>query len=216
MNPINRTIVFVLLWLAPLLAIPASKAPAEIWDFKVYLDDKPVGLHRFTLSGQPQERQVHSDARFNVKLLMISAYSYAHEAKESWLGDCLTGLKAKTDDNGKLTEVQGGREGSSFHLVTNKKQTELPECVWTFAYWHPGIIEQKSLLNPQTGEYLPVRFSVKGEERIKANGKEVNAKHYLLDAGKIQIELWYSTENQRWLALDSKLEGGRRLRYRIE
>ncbi len=212
----NRVIPFALLWLAPLLALMASNAFADSWDFKVYLDDKPVGFHRFTVSGKPQERQVHSDARFNVKLLMISAYSYAHEAKESWAGDCLTGLKAKTDDNGESTEVQGGRKGSSFHLVTNQRQAKLPECVWTFAYWHPGIIEQKSLLNPQTGEYMPVRFSLKDEERIKANGKEVNAKHYLLDAGKFQIELWYSTENQRWLALDSMLEGGRRLRYRIE
>jgi len=213
---LKRAFSFALLWLAPLLALPAAKAPVESWDFKVYLDDKPVGFHRFTLSGQPQERQVHSEARFDVKLLMINAYSYVHEAKESWAGNCLTGLKAKTDDNGESTEVQGGRDKSSFHLVTNQKQAELPECVWTFAYWHPGIIEQKSLLNPQTGEYLPVRFSFKGEERIKAKGKEINAKHYLLDAGKFQIVLWYSTENQRWLALDSILEGGRRLRYRIE
>jgi hypothetical protein len=212
----NRAITFTLLWLAPFLALPASKVPAESWDFKVYLDDKPVGFHRFTLAGQPQERQVHSDARFSVKLLMINAYSYAHDAMESWAGDCLTGLYAKTDDNGESTEVQGGREGSSFHLVTDQKQTELPGCVLTFAYWHPDIIEQKSLLIPQTGEYLPVRFSLKGKDRIKANGKEINAKHYLLDAGKLQIELCYSTENQRWLALDSRLEGGHRLRYRIE
>ena len=212
----NRAITFTLLWLAPFLALPASKVPAEIWDFKVY---RMTSLWVSTASpwpGQPQERQVHSDARFSVKLLMINAYSYAHEAKESWAGDCLTGLYTKTDDNGESTEVQGGREKSSFHLVTNQKPTELPECVWTFAYCHPGIIEQKKLLNPQTGEYLPVRFSLKGEDRIKAMGKEINAKHYLLDADKFQIELWYSTENQRWLALDSILEGGRRLRYRIE
>lgn len=212
----NRAISFALLWLAPLLALSAAKAPVESWDFKVYLDDKPVGFHRFTFSGQPQERQVLSDARFNVKLLMINAYRYAHEAKESWDDDCLTGLRAKTDDNGESTEVQGVRDKSSFHLVTNQKKTELPKCVWTFAYWHPGIIEQKKLLNPQTGEYLPVRFSFKGEDRIKVMGKDINAKHYLLDAGKFQIELWYSTENGRWLALDSILEGGRRLRYRIE
>jgi len=212
----NRGIAFALLSLAPSAASPAAHAPADVWDFTVYLDDKPVGYHRFTLTGQPEERQVHSEARFDVKLLMFTAYSYVHEARESWQDGCLKGLAAKTDDNGDKIEVQGKGESGHFRLATNQKPTELPECVWTFAYWHPGMIEQKHLLNPQTGEYLPVRVELKGEERIKAGGVERKAKHYLLDAGKFQIDLWYGSDDQRWLALDSTLEGGRRLRYRIE
>jgi hypothetical protein len=212
----NRTILFACLLLAPLAASPTAHAPADVWNFKVYLDDKPVGYHRFTLTGQPQARQVHSEARFDVKLLMFTAYTYVHEAKESWQDGCLKGLAAKTDDNGDKIEVQGGQEDGRFRLATNQKQAQLPECVWTFAYWHPGMIEQKRLLNPQTGEYLPVRVELKGEERIKAAGVERNARHYTLDAGKFQIELWYAADDQRWLALDSTLEGGRRLRYRIE
>jgi hypothetical protein len=59
----------------------------------------------------------------------------------------------------------------------------------TFAYWHPDMIAQKHLLNPQTGGYLPLRFELKGEEKIRANGLEWTAKHYLLDAGIFQIDL---------------------------
>ena len=213
----NRNILFACLWLAPLTASPVTQAPADVWNFKVYLDDKPVGYHRFTLTGQPEQRQVHSEARFDVKFLMITAYTYIHEAKEYWRGSCLAELAAKTDDNGDKIEVQGAAgEGAHFRLAANQKPAELPECVWTFAYWHPSMIEQKRLLNPQTGEYLPVRVELKGEEAIKAAGVERKAKHYLLDAGKFQIDLWYAADDQRWLALDSTLEGGRHLHYRIE
>lgn len=212
----NRKIFFAGLMLVPLTASPVIQAPADMWNFKVYLDSKPVGYHRFTLTGQPEQRQVHSEARFDVKLLMITAYTYIHEAKESWQGDCLAALSAKTDDNGEKIEVQGVGQGAHFSVSTNQKPSELPECVWTFAYWNPDMVEQKRLLNPQTGEYLPVRVELKGEEKIKAAGVERKAKHYLLDAGKFQIELWYGADDQRWLALDSTLEGGRHLHYRIE
>lgn len=209
----NRRIVFAWLWLAPVVAMPAA---TEVWNFKVYLDDQPVGYHRFTVSGQPTERQVHSQARFDVKLLMIPFYNYVHEARETWRGDCLAGLSARTDDNGEKTDVNGEEAAGRFRLTTNRKPAELPECVWTFAYWHPAMVEQKRLLNPQTGEYLPVRIELKGEETIKAAGVERKAKRYLLDAGKFRIELWYGADDRHWLALDSTLEGGRQLHYRIE
>jgi len=211
----QKLLLLLFMMLVPLGSFSAT-TPLDVWNFKVYLDDKPVGFHRFTLSGQTDQRQIHSEARFDVKLLMITAYTYTHEAKESWRGDCLAELDAKTDDNGELTEVKGDREGDKFRMRINKDQAELPHCIMTFAYWHPDMIAQQRLLNPQTGEYLPIRVELKGEESIKAKDIARSAKHYLLDAGKFQIELWYATDDHRWLALDSKLEGGQRLRYRIE
>ena len=204
-------------WLLALLTHSATAlAAADVWNFTVYLDDQRVGFHRFTLSGEPRQRVAHSEARFDVKLLLITVYTYVHEAKESWQGDCLATLAAKTDDNGDKIDVLGAREGGRFRLSTNQKPAELPECVWTFAYWHPGMLKQQHLLNPQTGEYLRVDVELKGEETIKAAGVERKARHYLLDAGKFQIDLWYASDDQRWLALDSTLEGGRHLHYRIE
>jgi hypothetical protein len=40
------------------------------------------------------------------------------------------------------------------------------------------------------------------------------AYRYLLGAGELQIELWYS-ENKEWLALETEARGGRRLRYEL-
>jgi len=196
---------------------PLQAAPrVEEWNFKVYLDDKPVGYHRFTLTETAAGRELRSEARFEVKLLLFTAYSYRHQAIESWRGDCLTGLEASTDDNGEATEVKGALEAGRFRLTTNRTQIDLPACVMTFAYWNPDMIARKQLLNPQTGEYTAVTISPQGEEKIAVKGVERSARRYRLDAGKVQIDLWYGTEDRRWLALDSKLDNGRKLRYRIE
>jgi hypothetical protein len=204
-----------LLLLTPLHSLQATPQVDE-WNFKVYLDDTPVGYHRFTLTETAAGRELRSEARFDVKLLMFTAYSYRHKATESWRGDCLTGLEASTDDNGDSTAVRGVLETGRFRLTTNRTQIDLPACVMTFAYWHPDMIAQKRLLNPQTGEYTAVTISSQGEEKIAVKGVERAARRYRLDAGKVQIDLWYGTEDRRWLALDSTLNNGRKLRYRIE
>ena len=73
------------------------------WNFKVYLDDSPIGFHRFSLSGDQQQRQLVTEADFQVKFLFITAYRYQHQNTETWQGDCLERLESRTDANGKAT-----------------------------------------------------------------------------------------------------------------
>jgi hypothetical protein len=211
---IKRALSSTALVLAWAGASPAS--PAEVWDFKVYLDDKPVGYHRFTLSERATGKELRSEARFDVKFLFVTAYTYAHQATERWKGDCVENLRANTDDNGAVTYLSGRLDGKRFRLNSLKGVAELPECVMSFAYWHPDMLKQSALLNPQTGEYTSVSTTPLGTESIPVKGKALAAKRYRLDAGKFQIDLWYATDDHRWLALDSNLEGGHRLRYRLE
>lgn len=217
--PMKRSLVKflvpVLFFSLPVWA-STSEPPTGTWNFKVSLDDSPVGYHQFSVTGKDQTRKVSSKASFDVKLLVFNAYSYRHEAAESWQNNCLTRIKTQTDDNGALTELSGNLEPAGFKLFKQGSESSLPECVWTFAYWNPNLVEQKNLLNPQTGEYLKVDFKLRGEEKLKVGNKELNARHFFLNAGKFQIDLWYGAADGRWLALDSKLEGGRILHYRIE
>lgn len=199
------------------LMVPSSQLAASqrIWDFDVYLDDDLVGSHSFSVADRGTDTAVSSAARFNVKLLLLNVYSYEHSAEEVWRGDCLARLSAKTNDNGDQLEVDGAAGATAFHLTRRDQSADLPQCVMTFAYWNPAILRQKSLLNPQTGEYLPVRIQSRGWETLTSGGQTLRAERYQLDAGKFQIDLWYDIGHQ-WVALDSKLDNGRRLRYRIK
>jgi hypothetical protein len=183
-------------------AANAAAPEARVWDFRVYLDDTAIGTHRFTLRQQGEERELSSEARFDVKLLFFTAYRYAHQASERWRGDCLTALNSRTDDNG--TPFSVAKEGAA-----------LQGCVMSFAYWNPQILRQSRLLNAQTGEHETVAISALGDESIAVRGAQVPARRYRISGPKNPIELWYSA-NGDWLALASTLEGGRRLQYRLE
>jgi hypothetical protein len=60
-----------------------------------------------------------------------------------------------------------------------------------------------------------VKIEARGREQIPVKGLPVSAERYHLDAGTFQIDLWYA-DGGRWVALDSLMDNGHKLRYRIE
>ncbi len=195
----------------------ASTAAAEsrVWDFRAYLDGAPIGYHRFTLSDDGATRELKSETRFEVRVLLIPAYRYSHDATERWRGDCVERLTARTDDNGKRSNVNALREGERLTVTSARGLEVLDGCVMTFAYWNPRILRQSRLLNAQTGAYETTRIAALGEETINVRGARVMARRYRIDGAGSPIDLWYSA-NDEWLALESAVAGGRRLRYALD
>jgi len=189
-----------LLLVAALLAPGLAFASVEReWRFRVLLDASEVGTHTFRVAEHGGERLLTSDARFKVKLLFINAYTYAHEARERWQGDCLSELDARTDDNGERVTVR----------------TRPPACVMSFAYWNPRMLQQKQLLNAQTGELTEVRIEPLGEETLRVRGAPLSARRYAVHAPKFRIDLWYAADSS-WVQLESRTASGRLLRYEIQ
>ena len=156
-----------------------------IFDFAVFLDGQPVGSHRFEVRQEAAERRVTSRAEFDVKLLGIPLYSYRHEAEEHWRGDCLVHLESLTDDGGERSAVSVAPQG----------------CLMSFAYWNPRMLEQKALLNAQTGALQPVAVTPLGEGR------------YRIEGPRNPIEIRYSPQGE-WIELEATVAGGRKLLYR--
>ena len=174
-----KTLLFTLLLFTSL----AAQGEIRHWEFRVFLDEREVGTHRFTLTENGAIRELRSVARFDVQFLFVTAWRYRHEATERWQDGCLASLVSRTDDNGEPYAVDW-RSGEG--------------CEMSFAYWNPRILGARRLLNAQTGELEPVRVARLGEERWR------------LSAPGIHIELQYS--GGEWVSLEA-LKGGRRLRY---
>jgi len=210
--------VFFLLLCLPASTMASIESPDEktgdntILEFDVYLNDKKVGKHLFTVSESGGEKQVRSNASFDYKILFFSAYQYEHNAAEHWIGDCLAEIDTATNANGKRLKVSGSQGATGFMVEKGDEPVELPKCVMTFAYWNAGILEQPKLLNPQTGEYLDVRVEKQGDEILNVRGKRVAATRYTLAASEVDLTIWYSADKE-WLALESIAKGGHVIRY---
>ncbi|MEJ1128430.1 DUF6134 family protein [Variovorax sp. CCNWLW225] len=196
-------------------ASPAAAAPAGDSTFSVFLDDKPIGEHRFSIGGTEEARSVVSEASFTVKLLGLTVYRYRHRAVEKWRGDCLSELTATTDDDGKASRVRTEAEGDGLAVVTDAGRQALKGCVMSFAYWNPAIQRQPRLLNAQTGRSENVQVSRAGGGTVEVRGRQVAATRWRIDGPAQPIDVWYSAQGE-WVGLDSMVDGGRKLVYRLK
>lgn len=198
--------------LAPAQALATSDGE---WHFRVLLDDREIGTHRYKVTERAGERQVESDARFTVKLLFVDAYRYVHQARERWRGDCLESIEARTDVNGRQVSVRGVHDGERLEVATPEGRAALPGCVMSFAYWNPAMLRQPKLLNAQTGEHAEVRVEALGVEPLLVRNQQVRAERYALHADDFRVDLWYGP-GDRWVQLESRTSKGQRLRYLIQ
>ena len=175
---------------------------AEEWNFDAVLNDKVIGQHTFIYENE----KTISNANFKFEYLFMD-FIYQHKSTETWQEGCLKTISSKTDDDGDLYEVSGHIGTDRFLVTTNNKTSELPSCVMTFAYGNPKILEQKKLMNSQSGEYLDVDIQFIREENHIVKGENILTDLWRIEAniddGDLLIHLWYD-KNMNWVSLKSQ------------
>lgn len=189
--------------------------PLRTWDFRVLLDGKPIGTHRFSVGADGDATTVSGEASFAVKVLGFTAYRYAHEASERWRGSCLTGLVAKTDDNGRKSAVRIEPRDDRLMVSSPAGTRPVEGCVMSFAYWNPAIRTQTRLLNAQTGNLEAVSVQRIDDALIEVRGKPVTARRYRILGPAQPIDVWYTAEGE-WIGLDARVDGRQQLSYRLQ
>jgi hypothetical protein len=200
-------------------AVPAAAAPAE-WRFTVRLDGKPIGSHRFVLAPAADGGlAIDSEARFDVSLLGVPLYRYRHRASERWADGCLASIDARTDDNGRRTEVRGRVQGERFDLHVRDEgegapaPAAAPGCLMSFAYWNPALAGQKRLLDPGSGRVERVEIAAPAAVPTDLNTLPQPVRGLRIGGLAQPIDVWYAGE--RWVGLDTVVGDGRRLSYRL-
>ena len=186
------------------------------WKFDVFLDDKPIGYHKFEVDDRGSRTVLQTEAAFDVKFLFVTAFSYQHQNTEIWSDGCLDAISATTNNNGERLTVSGEEAEQQFEVSGKQGEIALDGCVRSFAYWNPDILQADRLLNSQTGEYEPVNITLDGEEVINVGGRELVADRYRVSVRRGDIYLWYTQQDKTWVALDAPAKGDRRIRYRAK
>lgn len=193
---------------------PADDAGNDRWRFRVTLDERPIGYHDFEVTRTGEVARVRTEARFEVEVLFITAYRYAHDNRETWRDDCLRHIRSTTDDNGARYEVEGSAAEGAFELERNDESRTLDDaCVQTFAYWNPDILRADRLLNAQTGEVQDVRVEHVGPTAYETDRGVVESEEFVIKTDDGDIRLWYQADNQQWVGLETRTRGDRVLRY---
>ena len=207
-----RAMTLLILLLFTVATDAAGDDAQRSYEFSVLLDGSPIGYHHFELRPRENGLEVRSEASFDVRFLFINAFRYRHTNRELWDGECLRDIESSTRQNNKEFVVSGEPLSEGLRVEANGKLDQLDGCVMSFAYWNPRFLEQSRLLDPQTGEYLPVDVQPLGREELTIRGKAVLASAYQVKARNLDITVWYSQDDE-WIGLESVAKGGRIIRY---
>lgn len=189
-----------------------SNDAQQSWNFKVLLDDKPIGYHQVRIDRQANRKAVHTKAEFDVRFMFIPVYSYIHDTRETWENGCLVNITSTTDDNGDDFFINSKPLNQRLALETQDGMSSYDGCVRTFAYWDIEMLQSTHLLNTQTGKYQAVTITDMGTGMVNLENSEVEARRFKLIAEDMTIDLWY-TDDMHWLALESTTASGAVLRY---
>ena len=88
-------------WLCGLvisLPLHTSANTEREWNFRVYLEDREIGYHRFHLTQHGTGSEIVSEARFEVTFMKIPFFRYRHRNVETWNDQCLASISSTTDD----------------------------------------------------------------------------------------------------------------------
>jgi hypothetical protein len=194
----------------------ASTLAQDPLTFAVSLDDRPIGVHRFRIVDDGATRVVESAASFDVRILRVPVYRYRHSNTETWQNGCLKQLDSETDANGTRYAVDLSKTEAGYTISTSTETRNYQtDCLMSFAYWDQRFLRQNQLLNTQTGELIAVEIQPLGESLRKVANRTLAVEGFriLAESGDIDIQVFYNSADERWVALESVLENGRILRY---
>lgn len=217
MSKSTRLLALLTLSYASMLPAQATTGPSRSFEHDVLLDGKTIGFHRFTLQDTSHGVRVTAHARFVVTLLGLKVFDYDHQIKEEWRGTCLERMDATTKQNGQTSRVEGDSASRVFTVRKDESSKSLEDCVASFAYWDKTrLLQRTALLNPQTGEYVPVTIESLGMQSEPMTSGQPLVERYRILGRQIDITVSYAASTGQWEALESRLENGRSLQYRLK
>ncbi|MFT5118159.1 MAG: hypothetical protein ACI9NY_001697 [Kiritimatiellia bacterium] len=190
----------------------AGEINTQLLTFKVFLDDNEIGFHNHDISPIEGGETVSIEASFDIEIFFINVFSYRHQTDEVWQQGCLVSLNSTTTENSDKEFVKSSIVDDALQVESVEHSTRLTSCVSSFAYWDVERLQAEYLLNSQTGEYVPAQLTALGETSFEFNDSVSAATQYRLFAEDAFVDLWYD-DNNVWMALQTKVNGGRVLTY---
>jgi hypothetical protein len=173
-----------------LIAGLARAADAESRTFSVLVDGKPAGTHLLSYRcGDDGTETITSQTQVKVKKLLLS-YTYSLSAVEVWKAGRLTGLRSKSNDNGKRAEVSVAATKTGLIVTGPDGRLAAPAGTITTTGWHKPPASA-TLLDAEDGGLTAVKAERLAAGRVFVNGKAVAAERYRITGDKVKCEWWF-------------------------
>lgn len=175
---------------------PLFADDTEHREFSVFIDGKEAGASRVTLV-QKNDGMTYMSAILDVKFrhLLIAEYAIKIETQEWWKEGRLIGMKTKTVDNGKKTEVAVAPDGDQLRLTINGMNRVIRPDIWTNSFWKLADArfhnKQVPILEVDSGKDFVSDLKYIETQQLKVGNQLQDCYRFRITSSIGPIDLWF-------------------------
>lgn len=174
---------------------PARANDVERRELSILIDGKESGISSMIITVQDDGTTVMQGSCTVKFTKLLFNFNYHIDSTEWWKDGKLIGVKSKTTENAKNTEVTGAPHGGQFKLRVNGVDKVARADAWTTSYWKLADARFHNkpvpLLDPEDGKEYNGQLQFVGSEQINVNKAPQNCYRFKITGGPQAIDLWY-------------------------
>ena len=190
---------------------------AEVREFEVRVDDKPVGTHRLTIKsdGDTQQAAFQTDVKIDV---IVYAYVFKLRGTEVWREGRVESANVCREQGGKKRCFSLETDGCDQKITLDGKPVSSSSpSLMTTTYWRlpPPEIRDSTLtvVDADNGRSQTATLEFVGSETISTSGRSMACRHFKID-GPSPAELWF--DEQERLVCQKAVERGHQVELRLK
>lgn len=203
----------ILIAAAPIAAAAPAEGNVTTLNFAVTRNGEPIGNSTVRLHRKGEQTVVEIATSVQVKFASFTVYRYEERQTEHWVGGKLAALRAVTDDNGSVHNVNVTRSGDRLSINANGKVSQVDAGVVPVSLWNPSVVRQSMALNTKDGSLIPVSVVDHGKEQLVLQGRPTTAHRYSIKTSFPQ-DVWYD-EQHRLVRVELRGSDGSKIRYQL-
>jgi Domain of unknown function (DUF6134) len=193
--------------LRPLLSVRAYAAAQRDLRFRALRHGSPIGEHRITFRPDGDRLAVDTHIDIAVKVLLLTAFRFKHEAEELWHAGRLVSVKSTTDDNGTLLRVTGNAVEDGFRIVGEDGPfLAAGHLLTSNALWDSRIVREDRLIDVQHGGEIGLVTKPLGDEQVDTPQGPVRASRHQMITPYYAGSVFHDSDG-RWVKALLELKG---------
>jgi len=173
-------------------AEPATCPPPERGlNFSILNDQSDVGELSLTVTRSDVTTTIDLAMDIKISLFAIPAYRYRHRSREIWTAGALLHSRARSDDNGRIKEVEMKNLGDRYLIHSDDGPIRMQGARLSELLWCEALAKTGPVISTLTGSLDDYPFTFIGAEMLAHKGRSVATRHYRFTRSKRSGDIWY-------------------------
>ena len=179
--------------LRPTGLFAATRMPPQ--NYLVFVDSARSGTYNVEFVPRDGGFTATSAMSVRVEVAFITAYRYQQDGQEDWKDGKLVGCEYVTNDDGKPFLVNAKRDGEKLVVTGPHGKNMAPGTVFPSGFWNHDILGASELIDPQTGELVPLHIRRLSAETAQIAKQSIHGLGYAFDTF-LKGMIWYDAHGQ--------------------